>query len=41
MAAKIPGARYVCLPELGHLANLEDPQAFDAVLNDFLNSVPR
>jgi 3-oxoadipate enol-lactonase len=41
MAAKIPGARYVCLPELGHLANLEDPQAFDAALNDFLNSVPR
>lgn len=41
MAAKIPGARYVCLPELGHLANLEDPQAFDAALSDFLNSVPR
>lgn len=40
MAAKIPGARYVCLPVLGHLANLEDPQAFDAALSDFLNSVP-
>lgn len=41
MAAKIPGARYVCLPELGHLANLEDPQAFDAALSDFLNTVSR
>lgn len=41
MAAKIPGARYVCLPELGHLANLEDPQAFDAALSGFLDTVPR
>lgn len=41
MATKIPGARYVCLPMLGHLANLEDPQAFDAALSDFLNSVSR
>ena len=41
MAAKIPGARYVCLPMLGHLANLEDPQAFDAALSDFLTSVSR
>ena len=41
MAAKIPGARYICLPSLGHLANLEDPQAFDAALSDFLNSVSR
>jgi 3-oxoadipate enol-lactonase len=41
MAAKIPGCRYVCLPELGHLANLEDPQAFDAALSAFLDTVPR
>ncbi len=41
MAAKIPGASYVCLPELGHLANLEDPQAFDAALSHFLKSVER
>ena len=39
MAAKIPGARFVCLPELGHLANLEDPLAFDAALSAFLESV--
>ena len=41
MAAKIPGCRYVCLPDLGHLANLEDPQAFDAALTAFLDTVPR
>ena len=38
MASKIPGARYVCLPGLGHLANLDDPQAFDAVLSGFIVS---
>lgn len=36
MAEKIPGARYVCLPGLGHLANLEDPAAFNAVLAGFI-----
>jgi len=41
MAAKIPQSTYVCLPELGHLANLEDPQAFDAALSAFLDTVPR
>jgi 3-oxoadipate enol-lactonase len=41
MAGKIPGARFVCLPGLGHLANLEDPQAFDAALGDFLTSADR
>jgi len=39
MAAKIPASCYVCLPELGHLANLEDPQAFNAVLGEFLSTV--
>jgi 3-oxoadipate enol-lactonase len=36
MAAKIPGARYVCLPDVGHLPNLEAPHAFDAAVLDFL-----
>lgn len=36
MAERIPGADYACLPGLGHLANLEDPAAFDAPLLDFL-----
>jgi pimeloyl-ACP methyl ester carboxylesterase len=36
MAGKIPGARYVCLPGLGHLPNLEAPAAFDAAVFGFL-----
>jgi len=39
MATKIPTCRYVCLPELGHLANLEDPPTFNAVLDDFFSTV--
>jgi pimeloyl-ACP methyl ester carboxylesterase len=37
MAAKIPGARYLCLPGLGHMPNLEAPQAFDTAIFDFLD----
>jgi 3-oxoadipate enol-lactonase len=36
MASKIPGARYVCLPRVGHLPNLEAPAAFDAAVLEFL-----
>jgi 3-oxoadipate enol-lactonase len=36
MAAKIPGALYHCLPDVGHLANLEAPAAFNAACLDFL-----
>ena len=36
MAGKIPGARYVCLPGVGHLPNLEAPDAFDASILSFL-----
>ena len=39
MASRIAGCRYVCLPGLGHLANLEDPRAFNAALEDFLAAV--
>jgi 3-oxoadipate enol-lactonase len=39
MAGKIPGARYVCLPGLGHLLNLEGPGAFDAAVLDFIREV--
>jgi 3-oxoadipate enol-lactonase len=39
MAARIPGARYVCLPGLGHLPNLEAPAAFDAAVLGFLQEV--
>ena len=39
MAAKIPGARYICLPNVGHLPNLEDKTAFDAAVLGFLTQV--
>ncbi len=36
MAARIPGAQFVLLPRAGHLANLEQPQAFNAAVLGFL-----
>jgi 3-oxoadipate enol-lactonase len=39
MAAKIPDARHVTLPGVGHLSNLEDPQGFNEALTGFLESV--
>jgi pimeloyl-ACP methyl ester carboxylesterase len=36
MAAKIRGARYVCLPGIGHLPNLEAPAAFNTAVLDLL-----
>ena len=42
MAAKIPGARYVCLSGVGHLANLESPDRFNRAILDFLReALPR
>lgn len=38
MAARIPGARYVLLPRAGHLANLEQPAAFNAAVLEFLHT---
>ena len=39
MADAVPGAEYVLLPGVGHLANLEDPEAFNAALAGFISSV--
>ncbi|HLY04533.1 MAG TPA: alpha/beta hydrolase [Rhizomicrobium sp.] len=39
MARQIPGAHLEVIPGVGHLANLEDPPAFNRVLRDFLASV--
>lgn len=39
MAAKIPGARYHCMPGVGHLANVERPDLFNAAIDDFLESL--
>jgi pimeloyl-ACP methyl ester carboxylesterase len=38
MAARIPGAKYVCLEGVGHLPNVEGPHAFDAAIFDFLRA---
>lgn len=40
MAARIPGAVLEVLPGAGHIGNLEQPQAFDAVLLRFLAGLP-
>jgi pimeloyl-ACP methyl ester carboxylesterase len=40
MARGIPGARIAVVPEAGHLPNLENPQAFNAVLREFLSTLP-
>lgn len=39
MAAAIPGARSVVVPGAGHLANLEEPGAYNAALRAFLDTV--
>jgi pimeloyl-ACP methyl ester carboxylesterase len=36
MAAKIPGATKVVIPEAGHAANIDQPRAFNAAVLDFL-----
>ncbi len=36
MAGKIPAAKYVCLPGLGHMPNLEAPEVYNAAILDFL-----
>jgi 3-oxoadipate enol-lactonase len=36
MAGKIPGATYTVLPGIGHMPNLEAPEAFDKAIFDFL-----
>lgn len=40
MAARIPGARYVALEGVGHLAPLEQPARFNAALDAFLVDLP-
>lgn len=39
MARKIPGARHVVIPGAGHAAQVEQPQAFNRELSDFLAGV--
>ncbi len=39
IAAGIPGCRLAIIPEAGHMANLENPGAFNAALLDFLRGL--
>jgi pimeloyl-ACP methyl ester carboxylesterase len=36
MAQRIPGGEYQCLADAGHIANIEQPAAFQAALLSFL-----
>jgi len=36
MAAKIPGARKIIVPDAGHAVNLDQPRRFNAAVTDFL-----
>ena len=40
MAKKIPGARIEVIRDAGHSSNLDQPDAFNRVLIDFLDSLP-
>jgi pimeloyl-ACP methyl ester carboxylesterase len=40
MTAKLPDARRVAIPRAGHMVNLEEPEAFDAAVLDFLAGLP-
>ena len=40
MAKKIPGARLEVIPGAGHSSNLDQPEAFNRVLSDFLDGLP-
>jgi len=37
VAAAIPGAEHVIIPDAGHISNLENPDAFNRALRDFLD----
>jgi pimeloyl-ACP methyl ester carboxylesterase len=40
MAKKIPGARMETIAGAGHASNIDQPEAFDRVLGEFLASLP-
>jgi pimeloyl-ACP methyl ester carboxylesterase len=39
-ARRIPNARFVSIAGAGHLPNLETPEAFNAAVREFLESLP-
>jgi pimeloyl-ACP methyl ester carboxylesterase len=40
MQSKIPGARLEMIPDAGHAANMDQPEAFNRVLLEFLGALP-
>jgi len=40
MAGKIPGAQKIVIPAAGHAANLDQPEAFNRAVADFLATLP-
>jgi pimeloyl-ACP methyl ester carboxylesterase len=40
-AAKIPGARFVSIPKAGHVSTMENPDAVNEAIRDFLKDVPK
>ena len=40
MAKKIPGARLEVIAGAGHSSNLDQPEAFNRALRDFLDGLP-
>lgn len=40
-ASQIPNARFVTIPDAGHLPNLETPERFNKAVRDFVESLPR
>jgi pimeloyl-ACP methyl ester carboxylesterase len=41
MAAKIPGAKKVVIPDAGHASNIDQPAAFNRAVGDFLDALGR
>jgi pimeloyl-ACP methyl ester carboxylesterase len=39
MARKLPHARFVTIPDAGHLAPMERPKVIGAAIQDYLESV--
>ena len=39
MASAVPGAQLIIVPGAGHLANLEQPEAFNDALKNFLSAL--
>ena len=38
LASAVPGARHVSVPHAAHIANIQNPTAFNAILGDFLRA---